>query len=102
MDNTQFFCYLLVLSGSTYLIRVIPFAAIREKIQNRFIQSFLYYIPYAVLAAMTLPAIFHATSHPLSALAGLVVAIILSLKGMGLTVVAACACTAVFLVELLP
>ncbi|MCM1105508.1 MAG: AzlD domain-containing protein [Blautia sp.] len=102
MDNTQFFCYLLVLSGSTYLIRVIPFVAIREKIQNRFIQSFLYYIPYAVLAAMTLPAIFYATSHPLSALAGLVVAIVLSLKGMGLTVVAACACAAVFLVELLP
>ena len=67
MNNTQFWLYLLVLSGSSYLIRVIPFVAIREKIKNRFIQSFLYYIPYAVLTAMTLPAIFYATSHMLSA-----------------------------------
>lgn len=101
MNHTQFFLYLLVLSGSTYLIRVIPFVAIKEKIRNRFIQSFLYYIPYAVLTAMTIPAIFYATSHPLSAIAGLIVAVLLALHGKGLTVVAALACAAVFLAELL-
>lgn len=101
MNHTQFFLYLLVLSGSTYLIRVIPFVAIKEKIRNRFIQSFLYYIPYAVLTAMTIPAIFYATSHPISAIAGLIVAVLLALRGKGLTVVAALACAAVFVTELL-
>lgn len=101
MNHTQFFLYLLILSGSTYLIRVIPFVAIKEKIRNRFIQSFLYYIPYAVLTAMTIPAIFYATSHPFSAIAGLIAAVLLALRGKGLTVVAALACAAVFVTELL-
>ena len=52
MSNFQFFTYLLVLAGSTYLIRVIPFIALKEKINNRFVRSFLAYIPYAVLTAM--------------------------------------------------
>lgn len=101
MNNTQFWLYLLVLSGSTYLIRVIPFVAIREKIKNRFIQSFLYYIPYAVLTAMTIPAIFYATSHMLSALIGLLIAILLALRGKSLTVVAFTSCVFVFLTELI-
>lgn len=100
MRNDVFFLYLLILAGSTYLIRVIPFVAIRQKIQNRFIRSFLYYIPYAVLTAMTIPAIFYATNSWLSAAAGLIVAVLLSLKGKGLTTVAVAACAAVFLVEL--
>ena len=58
MSNTEFFIYLLILAGSTYLIRVIPFIALKEKINNRFVRSFLAYIPYAVLTAMTIPAIF--------------------------------------------
>lgn len=62
MSNFQFFTYLLVLAGSTYLIRVIPFIALKEKINNRFVRSFLAYIPYAVLTAMTIPAIFYATN----------------------------------------
>ena len=57
MKTTQFWIYLLLLAGSTYLIRAIPFALARKKIDNVFIKSFLYYIPYAVLTAMTLPAI---------------------------------------------
>ncbi len=55
MKNSIFFIYLLILAGTTYLIRVIPFTAIKEKINNRFVRSFLYYIPYAVLTAMTIP-----------------------------------------------
>ena len=55
----NFFLYLLILSGSTYLIRAIPFACVKRTIENTFIRSFLYYIPYAVLAAMTFPAVIY-------------------------------------------
>ena len=99
MDNLQFFLYLLLLAGSTYLIRVIPFVAIKDKLHNRFILSFLYYIPYAVLTVMTIPAIFYATKSPLSALAGLIVAIVFALRKTSLTVVAVAACATVFVTE---
>ena len=99
MNNKVFFLYLLILAGSTYLIRVIPFVAIRQKIRNRFIRSFLYYIPYAVLTAMTIPAIFTATGSLISAIAGLVVAVILAYQRKSLIVVAIGACAAVFIIE---
>lgn len=101
MDNKTFFLYLLILAGSTYLIRVIPFVAIKQKIKNRFIRSFLYYIPYAVLTAMTIPAIFYATNWWAGAAAGLVVSVIFAIRGKGLTTVAIAACSTVFLTELL-
>ena len=100
MNNYVFFLYLLILAGSTYLIRVIPFVAIKNKINNRFIRSFLAYIPYAVLTAMTIPAVFYATNWWAGAAAGLIVAVIFALKKKGLTVVAIAACVAVFVVEL--
>ncbi|MBR6563536.1 MAG: AzlD domain-containing protein [Clostridia bacterium] len=90
--NEGFFAYLLVLAGSTYLIRALPFALVRRRIKNRFLQSFLYYIPYAVLAAMTFPAAVYATDHPISALAGIAVAIVFALFEKGLTAVALAAC----------
>ena len=74
---------LVVMAGVTYLIRVIPFVAFRKKIQNRFIRSFLYYIPYAVLAAMTVPAIFSSTSHLYSALVGFAAALVTAFFGRG-------------------
>ncbi|MBQ8914041.1 MAG: AzlD domain-containing protein [Lachnospiraceae bacterium] len=101
MNNIQFFTYLLVLAGSTYLIRVIPFVAIKEKINNKYVRSFLYYIPYAVLTAMTLPAALYATSSFVSALIGIVVAIILAYRNKSLTVVAIFACIAVYITELI-
>lgn len=100
MNNYVFFLYLLILAGSTYLIRVIPFVAIKNKINNRFIRSFLAYIPYAVLTVMTIPAVFYATNWWAGAAAGLIVAVIFALKEKGLTVVAIAACVAVFVVEL--
>ena len=100
MNNYVFFLYLRILAGSTYLIRVIPFVAIKNKINNRFIRSFLAYIPYAVLTAMTIPAVFYATNWWAGAAAGLIVAVIFALKEKGLTVVAIAACVAVFAVEL--
>ena len=95
-----FFVYLLIMAGSTYLIRTVPFVLVREKIENRFIRSFLYYIPYAVLTAMTLPAVQYVKHHFVSALAGVTVAVIFALWGKGLTTVAVAACAAVYVVEL--
>ncbi len=85
----------------TYLPRMLPLVIFRKKIQNRYIRSFLSYVPYAVLAAMTFPAIFSATASPLSALVGLVVALILAYHQKGLLTVALSASAAVFLAELL-
>ena len=101
MTTSSFFIYLAIMAGSTYLIRVLPFIAIRNKIENRFIRSFLYYIPYAVLTAMTIPAIFTATGSVISACAGLAVAILLALRKCSLTTVALAACLAVYLTELI-
>lgn len=101
MDNKSFFLYLLVLAGSTYIIRAIPFAAVRGKIQNGFVRSFLYYIPYTVLSAMTFPAALYATGNVAAASAGVVVAIVLAVLGRGLTAVALASCVTVFLAEAL-
>ncbi|MBQ8794952.1 MAG: AzlD domain-containing protein [Clostridia bacterium] len=100
MDNKSFFIYLLIMAGSTYLIRAIPFGAMRKKIENKFIRSFLYYIPYTVLSAMTFPAALYATGNIIAASFGLVVAILFAIKGKGLTVVAVAACVTVLLVEI--
>lgn len=99
--NKEFWIYLLIMAGSTYLIRAIPFAVIRKKINNRFIRSLLYYIPYTVLTAMTFPAALYATGSILAAAVGLIVAVLLALKGKGLTIVAAASCVAVYLSEVL-
>lgn len=99
MELKSFFLYLAVMAGSTYLIRAIPFAVINKKIENQFMKSFLYYIPYAVLTAMTFPAILYATDYVVSAVAGFVVAILFAWKGKSLTTVAVAACVAVFVVE---
>ena len=95
----DFWIYLLILAGSTYLIRAIPFAALRKKINNRFVKSFLYYIPYAVLSAMTLPAAFYATGNVISGAVGLAVGGFFAYKGKGLTLVAVVSCAAAFLTE---
>ncbi len=100
MDNKEFFIYLLIMAGSTYLIRVIPFVAIKEKIKNNFVNSFLYYIPYTVLMSMTFPAALYATGHLISAVVGLLVACILAIKNKNLTVVAVATCVAVLICEI--
>ena len=97
----DFFIYLAILSGSTYLIRAIPFAAIKGKIKNGFIRSFLYYIPYAVLAAMTLPAALYATGTLISGVAGLAIGALFAYKGKGLTTVALISCITALLTELI-
>ena len=101
MKLSTYFIYLAIMVISTYLIRVIPFVLVRHQIENKFINSFLHYIPYAVLTAMTIPAIFTATSSIISACVGFIVAIALALKGKSLTVVALISCAGVYLTELI-
>ena len=93
---------ILVMAGVTYLIRVLPLVVIRREIKNRYIRSFLHYVPYVTLSVMTFPAILTATGSIWSAVAALAVAVVLSLLRCKLPVVALCACVTVFLVELLP
>ena len=101
MNNTQYFIYLLLSAGSTYLIRAIPFNLIKKKITNKYINSFLHYIPYTVLAAMTFPSALFVTGNIITASIGLLVALILALKKCSLTVVAIFSCVAVFIAELI-
>ncbi|MCR4993469.1 MAG: AzlD domain-containing protein, partial [Lachnospiraceae bacterium] len=94
------YIYILVMAVVTYLIRMLPLTLIRGKIKSRFIRSFLYYVPYACLMAMTFPAVFFSASSMIAAIAGVGVAIILALKGKGLMTVALAASITVFLVSL--
>lgn len=88
--------YVAVMAVVTYLIRVIPFAFFRKKIRSRFLRSFLFYIPYAVLSAMTLPAILYSTGSLPTAIAGTVTALALAYFGCPLIIVALAASLAAF------
>ncbi len=101
MKIQDFFIYLFIMAGVTYLIRVIPFVIFKGKITNTFIKSFLYYVPYAVLGAMTFPAILFSTENYASAIAGLIVACVLAFKEKSLLTVAIFACLASFAVNLI-
>ena len=91
----NFFGYLAVTAGVTYLVRMLPLVLMKGRIRNRFLLSMLHYIPYAVLSVMTIPAIFSATADPRTAAAGFVTALILAWRGGSLLRVAAAACAAV-------
>ena len=67
--------YIAIMAGVTYLIRMIPFTVFQKKIRSRFVLSFLHYVPYAVLSAMTIPAIFYATGNMVTAAVGTAVAL---------------------------
>ena len=91
---------ILVMAAVTYAIRVTPLVLIRREIKSRTVRSFLYYVPFVTLTVMTFPAILTATASLWSALAAVAIAVLLSLRGCKLPVVAAAACAAVFVVEL--
>ena len=99
--RAEFIPYLIVMASVTYLIRMIPMALIREKIKNRFILSFLYYVPYAVLSAMVVPAIFFASGNIITASVGFVCAVVVAIFSKSLVLVASCSCLSVFLTELI-
>ena len=92
--------YIFVMAGVTYLIRMIPFAFFRKKIKSKFFRSFLYYIPYAVLSAMTIPAIFYSTGSVITSVAGTVVAVVLAYLDLPLIAVALAASGTAFLTGL--
>ena len=99
MEFTTFLIYLIVMAGVTYLIRVVPFVLFKKEIKNERFKMFLSYVPYAVLAAMTIPSIFTATRSSISAAIGTAVAVILGYMKKGLLTVAVFSCIAVFVVE---
>ena len=90
-----------VMALVTYLVRMLPMVIFRKKITNVRVKSFLYYVPYAVLSAMTFPAIFSSTGTYPSAIAGCGVAVLLAYKGKGLLTVAVGAAAAVFIVQMI-
>ncbi|MDE6020779.1 MAG: AzlD domain-containing protein [Ruminococcus sp.] len=92
------FIYIAVMAGVTYLVRMIPFTLMRKKISSKFLRSFLHYIPYAVLSAMTIPAIFYSTGDMITAAAGTAAAVILAYFGLPLIVVALAASGMAFIV----
>lgn len=92
--------YIAVMAVVTYIIRMIPFTFFTKKIKSRFIRSFLKYIPYAVLSAMTIPAIFYSTGSVITAVAGTVTAMVLAFFDLPLIVVALSASLAVFITGL--
>ena len=95
MSWSDFFPYLLVMAGVTYLIRMLPLTVFRKEIKSVFVKSFLHYVPYAVLGAMTFPDVMYSTGSLWTALVGLVVAIIMAWRGRSLLTVAIGACLAV-------
>ena len=94
------YLYILTMWGVTYLIRVLPLTLIKKPIKNRFIRSFLHYVPYATLAVMTFPAIVEATQSPLAGALALVVGVALAWLGAGLFPVAVTCCAVVFVAEI--
>ena len=101
MDNTKFFIYLAVMAGVTYLVRMVPLVLVNKPIKNKFVLSFLYYVPYTVLSVMTVPAIFYATDSLTSAIVGFLVAVVAALFKRSLVQVAVFSCVAVFVTEVL-
>lgn len=101
MDIWVFIKYMVVMAGVTYLVRVVPYLLVRKEVKNRFFKSFLAYVPYAVLAAMTIPALIFETDHVISAVIGLAVGIIVAYFEKGLLLVASACCVSVFIVELI-
>ncbi len=97
--KNNIYIYLLIMALVTYTIRVLPLTLIRKPIQNRYLRSFLYYVPYVTLAVMTFPAILYATQTPLSGLLALASGILLAWLGASLFQISASCCLIVFIIE---
>ena len=93
------YIHVLSMAVTTYLIRMLPLTVFRKPIKSRFLKSFLHYVPYACLTAMTFPAILYDTNYIFSGIAALLVAVILAFCGKSLLTVALASCAAVFVCE---
>ena len=94
------YIYILIMAGVSFAIRALPLTLIRRQIKNRFLQSFLYYVPYVTLAVMTFPAILSATQSPISGALALVVGIVAAWFGASLLQVAVSCCAIVLFLEI--
>lgn len=99
MDKHSIIICILLAIITTNLIRVVPMILIKGQISNRFLRSFLYYVPYVTLAVMTFPAIIETTLSPLSGIVALIVGIIAAWRWLGLFPVAAICCAIVYLMD---
>ena len=102
MNNyVAFFSGLAVMAGVTYLVRMLPLVLVKKKIENKFINSFLYYVPYVTLAVMTFPAITTATSSPIAGAIAMVAGIVSAWMGLKLLPVSLLCCGTVLALQLL-
>lgn len=101
MNNGYILLSIIIMAAVTYVIRALPLTVFHKKIESPFIKRFLYYIPYSVLAAMTIPAVFSSTETVHGSVAGFIAALIMALLGKSLPVAAASAVVAAFLAEML-
>lgn len=101
-DTLKIVLLMVSMTGITFVIRTIPMTLMRKKITSRFIKSLLYYIPYAVLSAMTFPFIFYSTGNLYAALIATAAALIAAVFKLSLILVAliACAVALVFILIL--
>ena len=91
--------YIAVMAAVSYAIRVLPLTLIRRPITNRFLRSFLFYVPYVTLAVMTFPAIMNATQSPIAGAAAMVIGIVAAWCGLGLLPVSLVCCATVLILE---
>ena len=101
MSTSRLLIYIVATAVSTYLIRLIPLVAIQKRIENRFFRSFLFYVPYAVLASMIMPAVFYATGDVRASAVGFITAMVFAYKEKNIVTVACASCIAAFAVLLL-
>ena len=98
--KTNIYLYILTMIFTTWLMRISSSLVMKKPIENRFIQSFLYYVPYVTLAVMTFPAIIEATQSPVAGAAALIICMAAAWFGAGLFPVAIAGCVTVFIIEL--
>ncbi len=98
-DSLRLYIYLCIMILTTNGVRILPLTLIRKPIKNRFIRSFLYYVPYVTLAVMTFPAIMEATQSPIAGLLALIAGIVAAFFGLGLLPVSIICCVVVFICE---
>ncbi|MDD6275847.1 MAG: AzlD domain-containing protein [Clostridia bacterium] len=99
--NNNIYIYIAVMTVITYAIRVLPLTVFRKPIKNKYIRSFLYYVPYVTLSVMTFPAIINATQSPVSGILALAVGIIVAYFKGNLFIVSVSCCAIVFVSELI-
>ena len=101
MSSSEIWIAILVAAGVSLLVRALPLTLIRRPIKNRFIRSFLYYVPYVTLAVMTFPAMIDAAVTPGAGIAALAAGVIAAGAGAGLFPVAVLCCAVEYVAGLL-